>query len=220
MSVVPKTAGLVSPDGMQTPLSPGDIICCPVWVGELLKTKLIYYDGSFIMVRVLASMWNEPCSSCREDMRTSLIWLSPQSGLATGPHFVSPRDYGITRWDTVPPDLVLHLNTNECGAKNCRVSITRWNVNPPYPWGHNLPPTPTSRGFPQEEQLEVPRPPAGVDPDGCVYQAGIRTFCSVRPKQNPPCWSALVPIPIRSLYPWHLGALYNNCAIKLTRPQT
>jgi hypothetical protein len=37
MSAVLKTAGLLSPDGVQTALTPGDIICWPVWVGGLLK---------------------------------------------------------------------------------------------------------------------------------------------------------------------------------------
>ncbi len=96
--------------------------------------------------------------------------------------YLMPHKYHLAlhfwwRPDTVPPDPRLHLNlnTNECGIKNCRVSIPRWDANPPFPWGHNLSPTPTSRGRPQGEQLEVPCPPAGVDPDGCVYQAGIRT---------------------------------------------
>ncbi len=44
MGVVPKTAGLVSPDGMRTPLSPGDKICRPVWVGGLLNS-LTAIDG-------------------------------------------------------------------------------------------------------------------------------------------------------------------------------
>jgi hypothetical protein len=126
------------------------------------------------MVRMLASTRNEPFSSRKEDMSTSLVWPSPQSSLVAEPPFVSPQDYDVARPDTVPPDPVLHLNTNECGAKNCRVSIPQWNANPPFPWGHNLLPTPTSRGCPQGEQLEVTPPPAGVDPDGRVYQAGIR----------------------------------------------
>ncbi len=33
-----------------------------------------------------------------------LVWPSPQSSLATGPHFVSPRDHDVTEPDTVPPD--------------------------------------------------------------------------------------------------------------------
>jgi hypothetical protein len=88
------------------------------------------------------------------------------------------------RPDTVPPDLVLHLKTNQCGVKNCRVSIPQWDVNPPFPWGNNLSATTTSRGPPQVKQLEVPRPPAGVDPDGRVYQAGIKTVRPVRPKET------------------------------------
>ncbi len=99
----------------------------------------------------------------------SLIWPTPQLSLATGPCFVSPRDHDVTRPETVLTDPVLHLNTNECGAKNCMASIHQWDANPPFPWGHNLLPTPTSKDCPQGEQLELPHPPAGVDPDGRVY---------------------------------------------------
>jgi len=55
----------------------------------------------------------------------------------------------------------------------------------PLPLGTNLLPTMTSRRSSQEEQLEVPHPPAGVDPDGRVYQAGIRKV-HPRPDQKTP----------------------------------
>ncbi len=53
------------------------------------------------------------------------FFICSMSSLETGPCFVSPRDHDVTKPDTVPPDLVLHLSTDECGAKNCRNSITR-----------------------------------------------------------------------------------------------
>jgi hypothetical protein len=82
------------------------------------------------MVRMLASTRNEPFSLHGEDMCTSFVCPSPQSSLETGPCFVSPQDHDVAEPDTVPPDPVLHLNTNECGVKNCRVSIPIWDANP------------------------------------------------------------------------------------------
>jgi hypothetical protein len=139
MSVVPKTAGLVSPGGMQTPLFPGDRICCPVWVGGLLKLLKTCYNGSSVMVRALASTRNEPSHPMERTCAHLLVWPSPQLSLATGPCFVSPRDHDVTEPDTVPPKPVLQLHkAKECGAKNCRVGIPRWDANPRFPWGQNL----------------------------------------------------------------------------------
>ncbi len=104
MSVVPKTAGLVSPDGMRTPLSPGDIICRP------------------------------------------------------------PR-----------PPVVVHRGSNHTHQQG-------WTLM-----------------------------------DACIKQATGQSAPSGQ--KDPPWWSAPLPVPIRILYSWHLGALYNNCVIELTRPQ-
>ncbi len=186
MSVVPKTAGLVSHDGMNTPLSPGDIICCLVWVGGLLKANLtllkwLYPHGPRAC---LNAEWAYFILQGRH-VHVSFLALTPiKSGDWTS--FCLTSRPWRHKPDTVPQDLVLNLSSNECGAKNCRVSIPRWDANPPYLWGHSLSPTSTSRGCPQGEQLEVPCPPAGVDPDGCLYQAGIRTVRPVRPKRPRP----------------------------------
>jgi hypothetical protein len=77
MSVVPKTAGLVSPGGMQTPLFPGDRICCPVWVGGLLKLLKTCYNGSSVMVRKLASTRNEPSHPVERTCARLSVWPSP-----------------------------------------------------------------------------------------------------------------------------------------------
>ncbi len=60
-----------------------------------------------------------------------------------------------------------------------------------------------------------------MDPDGCAYQAGIRIVYPVKPKKTCPV------VPHRYLYipQWifdllHLGALYINCVIEITWPQT
>jgi hypothetical protein len=173
MSVVPKTAGLISPGGMQTPLFPGDRICCPVWVGGLLKLLKTCYNGSSVMVHMLASTWNEPSHPVERTHARLSVWRSPQSSLATGPCFVSPQDHDVTELDTVLPNLVLQLHkANECGAKNCRVSIPRWDANPPFPWGQNLLPTMTSRGHPQESSLRYPTHlPGWTLMDACIKWA-------------------------------------------------
>ena len=44
-----------------------------------------------------------------------------------------------------------------------------------------------------KEQPEVPHPPARVDPDGRVYQAGIRTVHPIQPKEKPAVLSFTCP---------------------------
>ncbi len=67
----------VSPDGMQTPLSPGDKIFRPVWVGGLLKLlKKPAYDDSFVMVRALP----------QHGMSLLIPWRGHMHGSQSVPH--------------------------------------------------------------------------------------------------------------------------------------
>ncbi len=109
MGKVPKTAGLVSHDGMGTPLSPGDKICRPVWVSGLLKLLKPAYNKFFVMVCVLASTSNEPYHPVGDTHAWLLVCPSPQSSLATGPSLVSPRDHDVMNWIQVPPGPALQL---------------------------------------------------------------------------------------------------------------
>jgi hypothetical protein len=89
---------------------------------------------------------------------------------------------------------------------------------PPFLWGHNLLPTPISRGLHRGSSLRYHTHQQGWTlMDACIKQASGQSAPS--DQKDLPCWSASLPIPIRILYSWHFGALYNNCAIELTRPQ-
>jgi hypothetical protein len=89
MSMVPKTAGLVSPGGMQTPFPLGTkSVARSGWV-SCLTTKTCYTSSS-ILVFVLASTWNEPSHPLEGTCLHLLVWPSPQLSLATGSRFVSP----------------------------------------------------------------------------------------------------------------------------------
>ncbi len=100
---MPKTAGLVSPGGMQTPLFPGDRICHPVWVGGLLNLLKTCYNYSSVMVRALASTRNEPSHPVERTCARLSVWPSSQSSLVTGPCFLSPQDHDVTKPDSYSP---------------------------------------------------------------------------------------------------------------------
>ncbi len=149
-----------------------------MWVGGSLTTKLILLNGFSVMVHVLASTRNEPSHPVERTRVGLLVWPSPQSSLATGPCFVSPQDH----------DVMNRIQSHQTGttttkkAMECdKVSIPWWDVNPFSPGDKSVAHHDFQRSSPGE-QLEVPHPPAGVDPDGQVYQAGIGT--SPRPAEK------------------------------------
>ena len=80
--------------------------------------------------------------------------------------------------DTVPPDPVLLLTLRQSYLVWCLKTaglVSPGGMRTPFPPGdRNLSPTMTFRGHPQGSSFEVPHPVARVDPDGRVYQAGIR----------------------------------------------
>ena len=75
----------------------------------MLKILKPAYDDSFLMVRALASTRNETSRSVERTHARLSVCPSPQSSLATGPSFVSPRDHDVMTRIQVPPGSVLQL---------------------------------------------------------------------------------------------------------------
>ena len=74
------------------------------------------------------------------------------------------------------PGLILQLLEKRLDGgvpKNCRVSIPRWDANPPSPGDKSVAHHDLQKVIPRGA-AEVPHPPAGVDPDGRMYHTGIR----------------------------------------------
>ncbi len=103
-----------------------------------LTTKACY-NGSSILVHVLASTRNEPSHPVERTCTCLLVWPSPQSSLATGPCFVLPWDHDVTKLGTVSPDPCYIFKAIERGAKITGL-LSPGGIQTPFPLGINCHP--------------------------------------------------------------------------------